>query len=292
MLYACETEEATSIPQEDTITEITPPTDPTIIREYHQFSSDGTISRISYFDEQGNLSKYWNTIEDFETHFVINTDLQITQIVTRDLLGNDIEVLQNMIYDLNGKITQINDRTFFYNTTENAYYENSDVMEDGVLLHTESDTTYNKFYYDEGNPMLQFCYMITEVEGDIFNEYCLNSNSWYTGYANNNVTSFHPYPSYYRYYYDDTVSPLFSNTNLIDIIALIPSLRSEDFRFLKFLSKNNLTSIDDPDGPLEETQFAYDFNEYDLPTHTYSSYFYSGEQQGETRLIATYYYQE
>ncbi|WP_299684506.1 hypothetical protein [uncultured Dokdonia sp.] len=44
------------------------------------------------------------------------------------MVGNTIEVLQNITYDPNGKISQINDRTFFYNTEENSYYEDSEYM--------------------------------------------------------------------------------------------------------------------------------------------------------------------
>lgn len=140
---ACETEEDSLIPQEDAITDSTPTIaiDPTIISEYHIITNTGDTSSIHYFDVHGNVSKYREISDNFETHFRLNTDLQITQIVTKDLAGNEIEVLQNMIYDANGKIAQINDRTFFFNPIENAYYENSDVMQDGVLLNTESDTT-------------------------------------------------------------------------------------------------------------------------------------------------------
>ena len=292
LLYACETDEETNIPQEDTTTEITPPIeiDPTLISEYHISPNSENFSRIYYFDNQGNLSKYRNATDNFETHFRLNADLQITQIVTKDLAGNEIEVLQHIIYDSNGKIAQINDRTFFYNPTENAYYENSDVMQDGVLLNTESDTNYNKYYYQEGNPLLQFCYIITEVEGDIFNEYCLGDSGWTISFYQGNIRSI--FPHYYRYYYDTLTNPLYSNTNLKDIMAFIPELREEAYRYTVFFSENNHIKTDEPGGPPDEWFSAYDFNEYALPTNKYSSYFYNGEQQGETGLSARYYYQE
>ncbi len=292
LVYACETDEETPSAQEDVSTDITPstPIDPTLISEYHIISNTGDVSSIYSFDDQGNLSKYRELSEDFETHFRLNTDLQITQIVTKDLSGNEIEVLQNIVYDANGNIAQINDRTFFYNPIENAYYENSDVMQDGVLLNTTSDTNYNKYYYEEGNPLLQFCYMITEVEGDIFNEYCYEDSGWTTGVYEGNITSI--FPHYYRYYYDDLTNPLYSTTNLKDLMAFIPELRQEAHRLTVFFSENNHIKTDEPGGPPDEWFSTYDFNAYALPTNEYSSYFYAGEQQGETRLSARYYYQE
>ena len=57
LLYACETDEETNIPQEDTTTEITPPIeiDPTLISEYHISPNSENFSRIYYFDNQGKF---------------------------------------------------------------------------------------------------------------------------------------------------------------------------------------------------------------------------------------------
>ena len=292
IFFSCETDETTSVSEEDMNPDSTPTVaiDPTLIAEYHIISSTGDASSIYSFDDQGNLSKYRNMSDDFETHFRVNAELQITQIVTKDLAGNEIEVLQTIVYGTNGKVSQINDKTFFYNIEENTYYENSDVMQEGVLLNTESDTTYNKYYYEEGNPMLQFCYIITEVEGDTFNEYCYEDFGWTIGFYEGNIRSI--FPHYYRYYYDDFVNPLYSNTNLKDIMAFIPELRQEANRYSVFFSENNFIKIDEPGGPPDEWFDTYNFNEYALPTNRYSSYFYNGEQQGETVLTARYYYQE
>ena len=80
------------------------------------------------------------------TPFELDEDLKINAILKKDVSGNTIEVLQDITYDSNGNISQINDRTFFYNTEENTYYEDSEHMQDGVLLNTQEDVFYNTYY--------------------------------------------------------------------------------------------------------------------------------------------------
>ncbi|GGG40933.1 hypothetical protein GCM10011344_47260 [Dokdonia pacifica] len=279
--------------QEDTTTEITPVTeiDPTIITEYHIISNDQT-TRVYYFDTHGNIFKYRDAANDFETHFELDDNLKITAIVKKDVSGNTIEVLQDITYDSNGNISQINDRTFFYNTEENTYYEDSEHMQDGVLLNTQEDVFYNTYYYEEGNPMLQYCNMETIVELDpyYFYESCHEDFGWTTGFYNANLTSI--FPHYYTYMFDNQRNPLHSNTNLKDIIAFIPELRQEMSQFYMFFSENNRIREYEPGGPPDEWFSDYEFNEYNLPTHRNSSYFYAGEQVGETQVTAMYYYQE
>lgn len=292
-LSSCESEQDEFIPQEDATTEITPviEVDPTIISEYH-IVSDHQTTRVYYFDTDGNLSKYRDAANDFETHFELDEDLKITAITKKDMAGNTIEVLQNITYDPNGKVSQINDRTFFYNTEESTYYEDSEYMQDGVLLNTQEDVYYSTYYYEEGNPMLQFCYMETLVELDpyYFYENCHEDLGWTTGFYNSNLASI--FPHYYLYIHDDQRNPLLSNTNLKDIIAFIPELRQDMNQFYIFFSENNRIQVNEPGGPPDEWFSEYQFNEYDLPTERYSSYFYNDEQQGETSLSAIYYYQE
>ncbi|WP_299768275.1 hypothetical protein [uncultured Dokdonia sp.] len=100
------------------------------------------------------------------------------------------------------------------------------------------------------------------------------------------------FPHYYLYIHDDQRNPLLSNTNLKDIIAFIPELRQEMNQFYIFFSENNRIQVNEPGGPPDEWFSEYQFNEYDLPTERYSSYFYNDQQQGETSLSAIYYYQE
>lgn len=133
--------------------------------------------------------------------------------------------------------------------------------------------------------------MITEVELEpyYFNEYCQEDYGWTISFYQGNIT--YAFPNYYRYYYDDLINPFYGNTNLKDLIAFIPELR-EEAHFRMFFSENNHIKTNEPGGPPDEWFYEYDLNEYNLPMNRYSSYFYSGEQQGDTRLTARYYYQE
>ncbi|WP_299684508.1 hypothetical protein [uncultured Dokdonia sp.] len=63
-------------------------------------------------------------------------------------------------------------------------------------------------------------------------------------------------------------------------------------RFYIFFSENNRIQINDSGGPPDEWFNDYEFDEYNLPTHRNSCYFYAGEQVGEIQLSAIYYQEE
>lgn len=265
---------------------------PSIISQYHKGNHK------FYFDEVGNISKYRNSTEDFEFHYVFDDDYRLVQVVKKDLNGNILEILEDITYDVNGKVSQINDRTFFYSSDENIYYENQDsVMQDGELLILDSDVNYSRYYYEDNNPTVQCCAVIREVELPIINEYCSSTYSYSYGVdSDGNLSS---YGNDYGQIFDHSIeelNPLYFPNNIRDILGFLITFNSFNHHMLYVIANNNFLSsyllLESKDFyPEYRYDFYYEYNTLDLPVNQYANTYNFGVLESEDILVGKFYYQ-
>ncbi|RMA65877.1 hypothetical protein [Ulvibacter antarcticus] len=291
-LFSCSPNEENA-PAEEEINFASSP----IIVQYHSLSSTtGDISAKYYFDEDQRFTKYHKIGDGFTINYNYDGE-KLVLIIKEDLNGNIIE-RKDVLYNANDKISFIGDRKFKYEANGNYYSESTSYVSVGPYMVgnlEELEYSYDKFYFQNGNPMPQYCYMSgylqRNIETGVLTDTGACNNRWTANYSNNNVNT-----SYYNgiaseYYFDTNTNPMYNNTtNFKDILGFFSSEgNGPELQQLFIVSENNRTNIQWDTTGTENTTYSYTMNTLGLPEDSTAKDYNNGVLVNEYPF-ANYYY--
>ncbi|MDG5492763.1 hypothetical protein [Psychroserpens sp. SPM9] len=272
--------------------------DPTIIAEYHIINSEGNPTNKYFFDADGRFEELHTSSTKYL--FAYDNSEKIINITTTDIDDVVIES-QDVIYDSEGRITQIGTRHFEFVADENYFIETETYSIDGPYTYEdengdiieEYEIWYTKYYGSIGNYVNTLCYYSsieqTNTTTGEFNEYGYCTNFESNDYVNN-VGNICTDSDCVDFGYDNTINPLMGSTNLINVygfIRLFP-FGSQPSKLNILINANNLTLMDYSDPSY--IVYSYEFNGNNLPVSGTRQYL-DEVGPGEVNLYSRYYYQ-
>ena len=241
---------------------------PSIV-EFHTLYVDEQITGRYTFDEKGRLSKFGTHWDDYTTLLKYHDDNRIKSIIRQELDGTLIEI-QNVIYDVNGHVISIGERTFSYDPIDNSYTEDSSYNETVYYYDHFEEIEYSFRKYsiaNSTNPIVQYCryegYIITNMlSGEVTETLaCNGSYQMSISYFDNNVLSRSQDSFGTSFAYDSNPNPLYhQSSNLEDILGfLYGTINTPKDQLLFTISANNriFTHWDNDGGP-ETTEYIFE----------------------------------
>jgi len=277
--------------------------DPLKISEYHIVSSSGVIGQRYVFNNDGDLSKYYNHSSDFVITYSYDSQYQLINISKYNLTDNSIIESRDIIYDSNDRVTQIGNRIYTYDSSGNFYtadnWSNNDTFDNGNYIVEEY--SYNKFHYsnyNSDNPIIQMTYVEggkdTYVPTNHIDEWVYENEDYSHNYRHDGFNLIDEGNWFnHEYSYDEKRNPLkFNLSNIEYLFGLIHNTSSLHSHLNILINTNNKTNThwDNSGGP-EETRFQYDYNDLELPLKGYARGYYTGIAETDWYHISNYYYQ-
>lgn len=256
------------------------------------------VFRSYQFDNHGFLKKIDLFYRKLEYHFSYNSLNQVSNLTTIDASGSIIDA-SDLVYDPDGHLLKLGDRTFEYYEDEARYLE-AEFLEYDIEVTDEFSWVENRYWEYQmtaGSPIPKFCerveYVVTyTATGKVkVSNYCQDYSSCYYDMKDGNLITSGCGSVINQTYYD-IANPLFNKaTNLEYVMGFIAV---DDLTLAHVLSpvvsKNLLEWTRYTPADPESSQMEYRLNIDGLPESSRVNWYYVGNYEGScNNTIYTYY---